>query len=437
MNKASFWKYNRQRITVLSWIIYDFANSIFPAAMTGLYFSLWVIQDNKIEDVWYSLTLSSSMIIAAVTLPLMGAFSDQKQRRMPFLVGYTFSCIALIALIGLVDRLFPPSFSRGVLGLILFALANCSFQGCTVFYNTLLPLISNSKTMGKISGLGVAAGYLGTVVGLMVVTPFVEGEIPFLNWKINWLTTGSRGAAFIPTALFFLVFSLPLFFFVREGNFPHSQNITEFSRLTWKSFRQRLLKVRKYPSVVRFLTANFLFEDAITTLTAFAAIYAQMVLGVSDSLKVLFLIIFATFAILGSILSGFIADRVGARNTLVMVLIGWIFSVGIAVSTRNLPILGIMGALIGIFLGATWTVTRPFLIELSPPEMLGEFFGLYSLSGRFASMIGPLIWGAVVTLAKPLGVNRYRLAVVTLIVLLIAGLKVLWGVPSYLPRKNF
>jgi len=370
------------------------------------------------------------MFLVAFTLPLMGAFSDQKQQRMPFLAGFTLSCILFTASIGIIDRLLLPSFKRGLIGLIFFAFANYSFQGCTVFYNTILPLISHPLNMGKISGLGVASGYLGTVVGLLVVTPFVEGKIPYLDWRIGLLSPGGRGAAFIPTALFFLTFSLPLFFSLKEKKFSLGEIPPALRSITFRSLRERILKVSKYPLVMRFLVANFLFENAITTLTAFVAIYAQMVLGIPDSIKVFFMIIFTTFAILGSIISGFIADHFGTRNTLVLVLVGWIASVGIAVSTRYLPILGVMGALIGIFLGATWTVTRPFLIELSPPEMIGEFFGLYSLSGRFASMIGPLIWGAVVTLAKPLGVNRYRLAVISLILLLIAGLKVLLGVPA-------
>ena len=174
--------------------MYDFANNIFAMNIISLYFALWVTVDKKGEDILYSFSLAFSMIAAAIAAPLIGMISDKLGRRKIFIIGFTLISVTFTALIGL-----SPSL---LIGLLFFAVANFGYQLAATVYNALLPEITDKKTIGRISGYGKMFGYIGAIVGLVLVRPFVS--------------IGGRSWAFVPTAIFFLIFALPCFIFIKE-----------------------------------------------------------------------------------------------------------------------------------------------------------------------------------------------------------------------------
>ena len=392
-------------LPVLSWALYDFANTIFAMNVLSLYFVLWVTQDYGAKQSSFSLALSASMLAVAVTCPMFGAVSDRYGRRIPFLITFVLTCVAFTAVIGQVGGL--------VVALIFFAIANYAYQSGNVFYDSLLPTISREDNRGRVSGLGVGLGYVGTIAGILMVAPFVD----------RW----GRGAAFLPTALLFLLFAIPCFLFVKE----RPSSVPWSARLIMQGYSQlfhTLSNARRHSNLLRFIGARFLYVDAVNTLLIFMAVYVTEVIGFTDAQVRWLLITSTSFAIVGSLLYGRLVDRIGPKKTLTIVLIQWAVVFVGAATTFYSPAFWVIGALAGVALGGTWTADRAFLTRLAPPEQTGEFFGLYQLAGRFAAVTGPLIWGLTVDGLTDLGLLRFRIAILVLLVNVVLGFIVLMGV---------
>ncbi|MBN1543442.1 hypothetical protein JW992_14980, partial [candidate division KSB1 bacterium] len=217
-------------ISTISWILYDLANTAYSMNVVSLYFGTWVIIHLGQPDLVVSLANSISMALVALTLPVLGDWSDCKGKKLFSLFVFTAVCILGTAFLGgwdiILSKLAVSStigpdavwsnapLILGVLIVFTFILANYAYQGGLVFYNALLPAVSTPRTLGRVSGYGVALGYLGSIMGLLVAQVYVEGEI--LGFDLPGMVKQGPAAAFLPTALLFLVFAIPIFFFVPE-----------------------------------------------------------------------------------------------------------------------------------------------------------------------------------------------------------------------------
>ena len=386
------------KLPVLSWALYDFANTIFAMNVLSLYFALWVTVDHGAPDIVYAVAYSGSMLLVAVTSPMLGAVSDRYGRRVPFLLFFTIVCLAFTAIIG--------QFGGLAVALVLFAIANYAYQSGLVYYDALLPTVSDDDNRGRVSGLGVGVGYVGTICGVLMVAPFVDA--------------GGRSAAFLPTAALFLLFALPCFLFLKEAP---SAAPWSFGYLK-EGYRQlfaTLRNARRYGNILRFIGARFLYVDSVNTLLTFMAVYVTKVLAFSGGQVRLLLIVSTGFAIVGAFVYGRLVDRMGPKKTLTIVLVQWMLVFVAAAATFYPPAFWVIGAVAGIALGGTWTCDRVFLTRLSPPEQVGEFFGLYSLAGRFAAVVGPMIWGVTLWLLADWGLVQYRVGILALLLSLTAG----------------
>ncbi|MFB3097760.1 MAG: MFS transporter [Dehalococcoidia bacterium] len=400
---------NLLSVPVLSWAFYDFANTIWAFSILSLYFALWVTQDNGAPQAYFFRTLSFSMLVVAVTCPMLGAVSDRFGRRIPFLAGLVLVCVVCTGLMGRVGGLTAA--------LVLFAIANFAYQSGNVFYDSLLATVSREDNRGRVSGLGVALGYVGSISGILMIGP-IESQ---------W----GRGATFLPTAVLFLLFALPCFLMVKEPStgVPWSFHLIKDG---YTQLFHTLRQFRRHANLLRFVGARFLYVDAINTMLIVMAIYVTEVLGFNSSQLRLLFITSTTFAIVGSLFYGRLADRIGPKRTLTIVLIQWMVVFVAASATFSGPLFFFIGALAGIALGGTWTADRAFLTRLAPPEQMGEFFGLYQLAGRFAAVIGPLLWSFTVDGLEDLGDLRFRIAILVLLVNVVLGFLVLMTVrPSH------
>lgn len=373
-----------------------------------LYFPLWVTVDKGGEDIVYSSALSLSMVMVALSMPLLGGLSDRMGRRMPFLVGLTLLSVFSTALIGACNHL--------TLGLVFFILANYGYHAALVPYDALLPQVSRGFSVGKVAGIGVALGYIGAIAGIVMVKPFV--------------TEAGRASSFIPTAFLFLVFSLPCFFFVKEER-------KKMDTIRWRTMKEEfthiketLSQTKKYPGLLPFLIANFLYCDAVNTVIAFMAVYAHQVAGFDDAMIRNLLIVSTVFAAIGSLIFGWITDRWGAKRTLTAVLYLWIVTLVAAIASFSPLTFWLVGFLVGCALGGTWVSARALVLDLSPPEKIGEIYGLYNMGGKFGFILGPLVWGFVVLVFEDLNTIKYRIAVGSLLLFLLAGLYLLKKVPD-------
>jgi UMF1 family MFS transporter len=402
-----------KRKEVFSWALYDFANTIFAANIIAIYFPLWVAQELGGADIHYSLTLSASLVVVALTMPVLGSWSDKCGVRKPLLFLFTMVCVSATGALGLGTSL--------PLALVCFAVANYAYHGGLVFYNALLPAVSSKKQWGRVSGLGVGLGYAGAICGVVMVIPFVSGS--FLSWDVPFLAGSGTMAAFLPTALLFFLFSLPLFVWVNEEGIKKVRKEEGLWRM--------LIKVKDHPQILRFLLARFFYLDGINTVTAFMAIYLVNVAGFSEKGEVQgFFIISTIFAMGGSMGWGAVADQWGHKRALSLVLCIFMAATIMAAVAASPDLFWLIGPLIGVALAGVWTCDRPLLISLAPPQMYGEFFGLYSFAGKIAAILGPLQWGIIVSLGEPLGLLRYRIAILSLILFFGVGLLILRKVPQ-------
>jgi UMF1 family MFS transporter len=371
---------------IASWAFYDFANTIFSMNVISLYFALWVTVDHGGQDILYSGALSISMIAVAVSAPIFGVTSDQTGRRRFPLAFLTILSVFATIFIGQTNQLW--------VGLLLFVIANYCYQSALIFYNGMLPIVARRSSVGIVSGYGVSLGYLGSIVGLLIVEPFV--------------TNGGRSAAFLPTGILFLIFAIPCFIFVKDSN----QNIFPVNiGQAFITLKKTIANASDNQILLNFFVVHFLVLDVVNTIIAFMSVYANKVIGLNDKQITSFLIFSTVFAMMGSLLVGWLVKHKGTIFSYWTVLFLWLASLFLIIVSSEETLFWIAGSLAGLGIGGVWVVSRTIVIELSPPEKIGEFFGLYSLTGKVASIIGPLLWGGIVWVLQDTQTLKYRAAV--------------------------
>ena len=403
----------------VSWALYDFANTIFSMNIATLYFPVWIVTERAASATEFSVATSVSSAVVLLAAPYFGARSDVSRRRKPWVVGLTLACVAATALLGLLS-------AASVLTLLMtFAVADVAYQLALPFYNAMMPELAPEAEHGRLSGLGTALGYVGSIAGVLAVAPFVSRL--------------GRPAAFVPTGVLFLLFSLPLFFAGRD-HVPRSRadrrsvSFREIASKIAEAFRES----RKYPGLRRFLFASYLYQDALGTAIAFMAIYAVKVLGLAKGEETRLFVALTIPAVIGSFLAGFVSDRIGPKRTLLAVLWGWIAGLAAIALAPNLSAFWIGGVLLGFVFGGIWSVERPLLLTLVPDAEAGRFFGLLVLSARAAAIVGPLVWALIADrLFGRFGPGvGYRAAVFSLVFFMAGAILLLRGVPDVRLRSR-
>ncbi len=393
------------KIAVLSWALYDLANTTFSLNIVSLHFALWVVNDMGGKDQHYVYANVASMILVVITAPMLGVMSDQAKRRMPFLVVSTILCVLFTFLLGLGGL---------VVSLAMFIAANYMFQSGLIFYDSLLPSVSNESNRGKVGSFGVGLGYIGSLIAA--------------SSGLILLSVVGRVGMFKITAVLFLIFAIPCFIWVKDAN-PGKLLIDPKAILgSFGQMKRTIVKTRQFPGLSRFFIGRIFYTDAVNTLIILMSIYVTNELGFTDEEAQLILMVAILFSIMGTIVWGLIVDNIGPKRCLNLVLYIWmIVLTGVSlIPLLNLPgsLIWVVAAMAGIAMGGTWCADRPYLLRLVPKEYAGEFFGVYSMVGRFATIAGPLIW---VFVADILGLGR-PLAVLALLVLVIISYFILRGV---------
>jgi UMF1 family MFS transporter len=407
-------------IEALAWALYDFANTIFSFAIVSFAMSLWTIRflGEGAGTFWFTAAVSVSVLLNAIVSPVLGAMSDRVGRRKPFLAVFTAICLFGTLAIGLVDIR---------LGLVAFAIANFAYQAALIYYDALLPDVARPIARGRLSGIGVALGYCGTLlVGVMLLAG---------------ISTDADGSAtpstFALVAGLFLLFAGPLFLVVRETRvagrpFRATDALRSFGQLS-----VTLRHARASPGLLRFIVARFFYSDPVNTAIVVMSAFAVHAVGFTEGQALQVLLILTVVAVIASIGWGVLADRWGPRRTLFAVLATW--AVGLVIITvflAPIPFL-LAGALLGAGLGGVGVVDRLMLLRLTPPDRVGEMFGLYGLVGKFSAVIGPILYGIIVaSLLASLDRDAYRVAIASLFTLLLVGIWILRGVPEGEPENE-
>jgi UMF1 family MFS transporter len=446
-----------------SWALYDFANTIFSMNVATLYFSVWLISDLGASNTAYAIGNGISSMLVVLSVPVLGALSDARGRRKPWVVGFTLiSCIACAA-IGILGQHTLPVVGEAVIDstssvgwhptlgnftwvLVAFIVANYAYQAAQPFYNAMLPELVPPDEQGRLSGIGTAVGYVGTIVGLLLVVPFFNGALPLigelstssldaLRALVPFTSHGGRVSTFVPTAILFALFSLPLFVFCRDRVRPRAQVPIDWKR-AFRDVGHTIRDARDHRGALPFILASFLYQDAIGTIVSFMAIYAVKAMGFAKGAETTLFLVLTVPAIFGSYIAGRLVDRYGARRTLVYTILGWIGLLFAMVAVPSTSAFWMVGLLIGLIFGGVPTAERPLLLSLVPEAEAGRFFSLMLLSSRAAAVVGPLVWSLTVDGLEPghgTGI-AYRAAVLTVAVMFAASLLLLRHVPEHGPH---
>jgi len=402
----------------VAWALYDFANTIYSYAIVSYAMGLWTVDRLGPADgqFWFGVANAASVGLNALVSPVLGAISDRGGRRLPFLLFFTAQCVVATAVIGLL-----PEGASGLvfLGLALFSLANFSYQAALIYYDATLPIVSKPTTRGRVSGIGVATGYLGTIaIGLLILV----------------LDSGSSGLTFLMAAVLFAAFSAPLFLAVRERASSAYRFRVGDALASWSQLATTIRDAREVPGLLRFLVARLFYTDPVNTVIVVMSVFATQAIGLTSGQANLVLLGLTVAAVVASFGWGVMVERVGPKRTLTIVLGSWCVGLVIAASVLSLPTFLIAGVLLGSGLGGVWTSDRVFMLRLSPPDKIGEFFGLYGLAGKFSAVTGPLLYGAIVStlLNAGWGSGAYQVGILSFLILMAIGLWLLLGVPDRL-----
>ena len=404
-----------------AWYLYDFGNSAYASvvllAVYSAYFQKRVVGGAEGTRLW-GWALFIAMLAVALSAPVLGAIADFGGAKKRFLLIFTaLSCLFTAGLFFAVP-------GAVLIGMAFFILAEIGYRVSQVFYNGLLPEIAAPEEMGRVSGYGWAIGTAGGIVILFLIMPLdklIGGDL-------------SARLSLVVTAVFFALFALPVFFWLRERAQP--QQLPAGENYLGVAFRQlwRTIKTAgRFKEFVKFIIAFLVYNDGIIMALDFSAIIGAGLFGLDQQQLIVFFIIVQLTNVVGAFGFGYLVDRIGGKRSLVIALL---MMIGVVLSlyfAQTATAFFVIGAAAGVAMAGAQSVSRTMVAFFAPPGQSAEFYGFFAFAGRTSSFIGPAVFGTLAAelalwyQAQDVGREQaeqmgLRLAVLSIAVFLLAGL---------------
>jgi UMF1 family MFS transporter len=386
------------RREVVAWAMYDFANSGYTTVVLTAIFNAYFVATVAGNAPWATLawTLALAVSYAAVMAagPVVGAWADGHAAKKRALAWSTIACIAGTALLA---KAGPGDIAWAVAFVVVSNVAFALGENLTAAF---LPELARPDSLGKVSGWGWSLGYFGGILALTLC----------LAWVLGAPARGATTAEAVPgtlliTAAVFALASLPTFLLLRERAVPVPPHAREAHALV------RLARTARESAAYRDLLAVFacgtFYQAGVATVVALAAIYAQQVMGFETRDTILLIIAVNLTAAAGAFAFGYAQDRIGKVAALRLTLYGWIVMVVVAYFAATAPVFWVAANLAGLCMGSSQSAGRALVAYFSPPERSGEFFGMWGVATRLASILGPVTYGAVTWMTG----GNHRLAI--------------------------
>ena len=390
---------------VVGWCIYDWANSAFPTIVITFvfsnYFARAVAASPEEATSEWGFAISLSGLAVALFAPILGAVADLGGRRKPWLLFFTLACVVSGAALWTIK----PDHQYAAQALIIVAVANFTYELGQVFYNAMLPDVAPRKMIGRISGWSWGLGYAGGLVCLVICLYVLIQPSPPL-FGLDAESAQPVRAAMVLVSLWFLVFSLPLFFWTpdRKGHsLPLGQAIGRGIETLIQTFKD----LKTHANIARFLIARMIYTDGLNTLFIFGGVYAAGRFQMNTDEVLLFAILLNITAGLGAAAFGWVDDWIGAKKTIVIAVIALTILGAAILLAESKTLFYVLGAILGIFVGPAQSASRSLMGRLAPPEIRTEMYGIYALSGRVTAFLGPALvgWITAVTASQQLGMT--------------------------------
>jgi len=410
-----------------AWYLYDFGNSAYAAvvllAVYSAYFKGSVVGGHEGTRLW-GLSVGIAMLVVAVLSPILGTLADFSGAKKKFLFFFTALAVVFTAALFFV---MPGNIFTGML---FFILAEIGYRASQVFYNALLPEIAEPHELGKVSGNGWAIGSFGGIICLIIVLALIM------------LIGGNTviRVAFLITAVFYLASALPLFLWLRERAEPKPlpQGKSAF-KMAFERLGATFRAVKNYKEFIKFIIAFLVFNDGIMMTLDFAAIIGAVLFGMEQQQLIIFMIVVQITSVAGAYLFGILAHKWNSKKSLVFSLALMIAAVVWLLFVEQLFVFYIVGGLAGFALTGVQSVSRTLVGQFAPEGKSAEVYGFFEVGGRTSSFIGPAVYGfiaaeaAIIYSGRGLSAlaaeqNGLRVAVISIIIFLVAGLFLLLAV---------
>jgi len=383
---------------VFGWIMYDFANSSFTTIIVTVIYSVYfknvVVAQDELGTALWGRAISISMLLVAISAPIFGAVADYSRAKKKFLFYNCYLTVIFTAL------LFFVRAGNIYKGMIFFIIANFAFNSGNVFYNALLPDIASREEMGKVSGWGWSVGYIGGLIALLLMLPLVHN---------NWIPL-----VFPSVAAFFGIFAIPTFLLFQEVKKPSKR--TNYFKTAVIRIKRSLKNIKNFKELIKFILSYLIYNDGIIIVISFAAIYGATRFGMSTKQLINYFVIANLTSMIGAFIFGYIFDKIGAKKTITITLIIWMIVVIWAFMCKTINEFYLIGLLAGIAIGSSQSCSRTMLALLTPDNKMAEFFGFYSVTGRIASIIGPLVYGEVARIT-----GNQKWAILSVLIFFVTG----------------
>jgi UMF1 family MFS transporter len=393
----------------VSWALFDFSTTVFSMNVISRFAALWIKNEKGGSDLDFALAVVASLLAASIVNVVLAPVSDAMGRRAVFVRVFGLTCAAATLALGG----NPPL----PVALALIALGNFGNQSSMIFWTAMLADVSTPRTLGRVSGLGAALSYIGSVLGVLTAELFRGEGVP-------------ATVVFVPTAVVYVLVALPQFLLVRDSRPRQGVDTAGAVRGCWRELVGIVRLIWGYRKLRWFLVAALLYSDVLGTLTLFMAVYAHEAVGLADDKKLflwlseisVFLVVATVFAVAGGWAFGKAADRMEKLKLLLAVLGMWTVALLVAIASTVKWPFWIVGVMVGTAWGGVAVLSRALLLELGWPEHRTKLFTVFALVGRAAGIIGPLLWGLIVGWAAPLGPHKYRVAAGSLVLLMLLAM---------------
>ena len=399
---------------IINFALYDFANSAFTTIVITFIFSTYFAKEIAPNPVlgqsYWGWTIGITGIVVAIIGPLLGSFADKKNYTEFFIKIFTIICISLTCLLWF----SKPSEKYLLYTLLIVGLANIFYELSLIFYNSILKKISETKNLGKSSGFSFALGYLGGIIVLIIcITIFIDNDtLPFGLSKEN---SENVRATSIVVALWYLIFAIPFLFNLKKINNNKIQktanNTKKFKELIWD---------KGLNNIGKFLLARMLYADGLNAIIVMGGIFAVGVFNLEIKDLLVLSVLMNITAFIGAIIGGYANDRFSSKNVIIFSLIGLILSSSIILFLQSKIIFLIFASINGFFIGPVQSASRVFMTKSIDENNQASGFGLFALSGKSTSFIGPLLVSTITFIS-----NSQKIGFSSAIALLLIGLIIL------------
>lgn len=400
---------------VFGWAMYDFANSGYTTVVITAVFAAYFVGGIAKGAPWaafaWTAALSVSYAIVMLSMPAIGAWADRRAAKKRVLVIATAGCVLATAALALTPRFSGAAGVAVAMGLVI--VSNTFYSYGESLTGAFLPELATAEGMGKVSGWGWAFGYVGGMLALGSCLAYV----------LSSQAKGLPASHFVPvtmliTAAIYGTAACATFALLPERARPRT---ADGASSAWRQLRATFREARAYRDFMWLLVCTVCYQGGVAVAITLAAIYAEQVIGFVASETMVLIFVLNIAAAVGAFAFGYVQDRIGHKVSLAGTLVAWIAVCVIAALAATKGTFWWAAAIAGLAMGSSQSAGRAMTGYLAPPRQLAEFFGLWTFATRLASIIGPLMFGAITWAA---GGNQ-RIAILSTAALFVAGLLLL------------